>query len=37
MVEQLTESKEVLLKKIFEEISELEKGQKWLENFGILL
>ncbi len=37
MVEQLVESKEAALKRIFEEIHELEKGQEWLENFGILL
>ena len=37
MVEQLAESKETVLKRIFEEIHELERGQKWLENFGILL
>ena len=37
MVEQLAESKETALKRIFEEIHELERGQEWLENFGILL
>ena len=37
MAEQLIESKEVLLRKIFEEINELVKRQKWLGDFNILL
>ncbi|GAB6076219.1 HD-GYP domain-containing protein [Desulfurobacterium crinifex] len=37
MAEQLIRSKEVLLKEVFEEINKLERGQKWLENFNVLL
>jgi len=37
MVEQLVEGKETLLSRIFEEIHELEKEQKWLGKFDILL
>jgi len=31
------EAKETILKRVFKEISELEKEHKWLENFNILL